>query len=727
MSSQAPKVSILVPIYNVENYLEECLVSIEKQTLKDIEVICINDGSTDRSLEIIKEFMARDSRFKVVDKPNSGYGDSMNKGLEKAKGEYIGIVESDDFASEKMFETLYNLASKHDAEIAKSSAYFYWTDTNKVLPMYSVDENNLNKVISPTKDHSNIFYKIPSIWSAIYRRDFLQKHDIKFLPTPGASYQDTSFTFKSMLSAERVIFTDESLLYYRQDNMASSMNNAAKKAPAIWKELNEIEQFAKQNNTEQLPMIYERKFVHAFNFMLYMRGKPILDFSRQTKEQLSNREIPYRYFQSKGLFARYKFIMWSPEIWYFYKRLHFAIDKIKNFCHHFYPLTIKNRYYRIKELKQDIKDRREFPGPVRPILGDTKLEKQDKVSIIIPTRNEKKLKKAVTSAIEQTYKNVEIIIVNDGDDIDTETQNIIKKDKRVKTVVSSKKGISAARNTGLKESTAPYIMWCDADDYLEPTACEEMLTALKAYNVDIVECATHIKLDKEITGQLKNNVDEYLKLQYTGRQVISDGLMLNTDASLWNKLYKRSIIEAGAIEFPEPLYFEDAFFNDAYMMNAKNAYYLDSKLYNYHRHTNSVMSETYKKKGLAADFSEIAFHLYKYVKDHKFYESHQDLFWDRFAQHHKTAFDNLSFFKVLKVRKKYLAFIREHKDDIKKLDSYQKKNIRKVTLRAFLVPRLAIKTLDCAKDLLRKISKFKQSQLAEIKMLENKRYKAIHK
>lgn len=728
MSAQKPKISILVPIYNVENYLEECLISIEKQSLKDIEVICINDGSTDDSLDIIKRFMAKDKRFKVVDKANSGYGDSMNKGLAKATGEYIGIVESDDFISENMFETLYDLASKNDAEIAKSSAYFYWTDTNKILPMYSVDENNLNKVISPTKDNSNIFYKIPSIWSAIYRRDFLKKNDIKFLPTPGASYQDTSFTFKSMLSADRVIFTDKSLLYYRQDNMASSMNNAAKKAPAIWNELNEIERFAKENCPDQLPMFYERKFVHAFNFMLYMRGKPILDFSRQIKKELSGRKVPFKLFQSKSLYFRYKVIMASPEAWYVFKRFHFAMDRVKNLCHHLYPLTIKNRKCRIKELGQDIKDRRANPGPARPVLADGKLTPKDKITVIIPTQDSKTLKKSVDSVINQTYKNLEIIIVDDGvtQESREEIKEIVKSDKRIKAFSSEQKGVAAARNIGLKESTAPFIMWCDSDDYLEPTACQEMLEALKKYNVDIVECGTKIKFDKNITAQLRNNVDEYLKLHYTGRQAVDDTLITNTDASLWNKLHKRSVIEAGAVHFPEPLFFEDAFFNDAYMLNVKNIYYLDSKLYNYHRHTGSVMSQTYKKQGLAADFSGIAFRLYDYMKAHKLYKTHQDLFWHRFFQHHKTAFDNLPYLKALKVRKKYLQFIKEHQADIEKLSSTHKKSMRKVTARAFLMPRLVIKTSVRAKDVLRAISKFKRSQLAEIKTLENKLYKIIH-
>ena len=87
-----PLVSLLVPIYNVEKYLRQCLDSARNQTLEDIEVICINDGSTDSSPNIIREYMAEDSRFRMIDKPNSGYGASMNKGLGTAQGKYIAIL-----------------------------------------------------------------------------------------------------------------------------------------------------------------------------------------------------------------------------------------------------------------------------------------------------------------------------------------------------------------------------------------------------------------------------------------------------------------------------------------------------------------------------------------------------------------------------------------------------------------------------------------------------------
>ena len=118
-----PKVSIIVPTYNVEPYLRECLDSICRQTLKDIEIICVNDGSTDGSLAIINEYATRDSRIVVLDGPNGGYGKGMNRGLDRATGEYIGIVEPDDFIALTMYEDLYAIASEHDLDFVKADFY----------------------------------------------------------------------------------------------------------------------------------------------------------------------------------------------------------------------------------------------------------------------------------------------------------------------------------------------------------------------------------------------------------------------------------------------------------------------------------------------------------------------------------------------------------------------------------------------------------------------------
>ena len=130
-STQAPQITVLVPVYNVERYLRECLDSIRAQTFVDFEAICINDGSTDTSRDIIQEYLDTDARFRVIDKPNSGYGASMNMGLAAARGSYIAILESDDLYMPTALEVLHDAAVEHDAQVVKGEFNLYWSNPAK--------------------------------------------------------------------------------------------------------------------------------------------------------------------------------------------------------------------------------------------------------------------------------------------------------------------------------------------------------------------------------------------------------------------------------------------------------------------------------------------------------------------------------------------------------------------------------------------------------------------
>ena len=118
-----PKISILVPVYNVEQYLEKCLDSVIRQTFADIEIICMDDGSSDASGDILDQYADKDERIRVVHKKNSGYGNTMNQAIALAKGEYIGIVESDDYIADNMYEQLYQLAECYKVDFVKSDFY----------------------------------------------------------------------------------------------------------------------------------------------------------------------------------------------------------------------------------------------------------------------------------------------------------------------------------------------------------------------------------------------------------------------------------------------------------------------------------------------------------------------------------------------------------------------------------------------------------------------------
>lgn len=229
MSNHAPLVSVLVPICNVERYLRKCLKFLVRQTLEDIEIICIDDGSTDASPQIIAEYAENDARIKVITKPNSGYGDSMNKGLELVQGEYVAIVESDDFIDEDGLERMAALAQDNDVEVVKTNFYTHMSGIDyhedPILP--NLEHCSCGVVLDP-REKQDIFLTQPAIWSALYRRDFLLSNKISFLPTPGASFQDTSFNFKVFACARRVFLSNEACLHYRIDNTNSSVKSLEK-------------------------------------------------------------------------------------------------------------------------------------------------------------------------------------------------------------------------------------------------------------------------------------------------------------------------------------------------------------------------------------------------------------------------------------------------------------------------------------------------------------------
>ncbi len=234
-------ISVLVPIYNTENYLRQALDSLVAQTFQDFEVLCINDGSTDGSRGIIQEYLDKDSRFKVIDKENSGYGASMNRGIREARGEYIAILEPDDFFEPNALELLHGMASANDADVAKANYWFYWSQGQKNQLIEACKAPEFGKPFNP-RDYQEVFFTIPSIWSAIYRRAMLLENRVSFLETAGASYQDMGFQFKVWCAAGKVVMSNEAILHYRQDNESSSVNDS-KKAMCVVKELNSCEQF----------------------------------------------------------------------------------------------------------------------------------------------------------------------------------------------------------------------------------------------------------------------------------------------------------------------------------------------------------------------------------------------------------------------------------------------------------------------------------------------------
>ena len=261
-----PKISVIVPIYNEEKYLEKCLESVCKQTLKDIEIICVDDGSTDDSVRIMDELAQKDARVKVIHKENSGYGNSMNRGLAAATGDYIGIVESDDFIVEEMYESLYVLTEDGTVDVVKGNFWDCYDEEDGTLTkVENMERSNMPDVEEAFKvrEYPQILWGHPSIWTGIYRREFLLANNICFKEEKGGGWVDNPFFFDTLCCAEKIKWTRKPYYCYRKTNAASSSNGYNLKIPfeRMMDNLEVLEK-NKYNDEEVLKFAYARALMY---------------------------------------------------------------------------------------------------------------------------------------------------------------------------------------------------------------------------------------------------------------------------------------------------------------------------------------------------------------------------------------------------------------------------------------------------------------------------------
>ncbi|MBC5995845.1 glycosyltransferase [Romboutsia ilealis] len=209
-------ISVVVPVYNVEKYIRECILSLLKQTLKNIEIIVVNDGSTDRSIENIQDLVEKHKNIKIINKKNGGLSSARNEGLKHAKGEYVAFIDSDDYIKDDFLEMLYNEGKKYDLDIVFSSYSKLYEDGN-IIPV-----NRNHKLLTEDAMSGKEFlinqiklndYKM-EVCDDIYRRDFLINEHISF--NENILFEDEDFTLLVLLKAKRVKLVDACDYIYRQ-------------------------------------------------------------------------------------------------------------------------------------------------------------------------------------------------------------------------------------------------------------------------------------------------------------------------------------------------------------------------------------------------------------------------------------------------------------------------------------------------------------------------------
>ncbi len=245
-----PKVSVIVPVYNVEKYLEKCINSLIKQTLQDIEIIFIDDGSTDNSKKIIDKYMLNYSeRIKYLYKENGGLSSARNYGIPYAKGEYIAFLDSDDYIEPTMYEEMYNVAKKENSDMVECDFIWEYPDKQKYDcgQIYNDKKEALEKA------------RVVA-WNKLIKREILEKEKIEF--PFGLRYEDVEFFYKLVPSLNKISFVKKFFIHYVQRNN-SIVNTQNSKTMDIFKVLYNVIDYYKKNNyyveyKDQLEYTYTR-------------------------------------------------------------------------------------------------------------------------------------------------------------------------------------------------------------------------------------------------------------------------------------------------------------------------------------------------------------------------------------------------------------------------------------------------------------------------------------
>ena len=420
------KISVIIPVYNVENYLRECLDSITSQTVKDIEIICIDDGSTDNSPEILKEYQKKDSRIKIITKENGGQATARNLGIKEAQGEYIAFIDSDDFIESEMLEKLYTKAKDDNLDIAMCKIATYNNQTGEIKDnvwyyMLGIFRD-FEKEIFNHKDTKEFTCNIAvTPYNKIYKTSLIKDNNILF--PEGLIFEDEKFFYDTYLRAKRVSVIPEFLYYYRVNRKGSTVD------------------IEKENDYTD-----------------------IIEISKQIRQT----------FKETNNYEDYKYLLNNRLI---HLQLARFTETSPKYREKFFNLLKEDLQEVLKD--QDIKDNLESDVKIRvdKILKSKDYEEfkrldENKIfSVVMASYNcSQYLDETINSLIGQSFSfgsNIQLIIVDDGSTDNTKEICLKYQSQYPDNIIylyQENQGQGTARNLGLKYANGKYINFLDADD-----------------------------------------------------------------------------------------------------------------------------------------------------------------------------------------------------------------------------------------------------------------------
>lgn len=438
MSRTNPNVSVIIPVYNAEEHLHECLDSAVGQTLRDIEIICVDDGSTDSSLKILREYEEKDARVHVLTQENMFAGTARNRGMDAARGTYFAFLDADDFYLPDALERMLALTTKYDLDFLKASFYYLEEGKEPYDTTFStngfLNKKLFHKVLS-MPENLKVFNSISDVaWNGLYKASFLNEHNIRF--NHFRAVNDHSFYIECVLHAKRIMATDLHVACYRINQPKSLIGTKSRYFQC------EIDNYYRIRNTvEGLPFEQRRVFLsREINSVFHWYNK-LYDSAEPFYKEQMDRQL--RSFVS-------------------------SFDENDVGIKHLLKMPYRDLYYKIKKEL--------LPEGTDPQFPCT-------VSIIIPVYNaETYLDACLESVCNQTFREMEVVCVDDHstDGGLAVLRKWADRDPRVKVIAHEKnKGRGGARNTGLNAARGKYVWFLDAEDRVDPDAVEMLVSKME--------------------------------------------------------------------------------------------------------------------------------------------------------------------------------------------------------------------------------------------------------
>ena len=302
-------ISIVVPVYNVEKYIPRCIESILNQTYKNWEVIFINDGSKDNSLEVLKNYQKKDNRIKIIDKKNEGSGVARNIGIEKSEGKYLAFLDSDDWYEKDFLEKLYNNLKENNSDVSMCNPRMTYDDRqkNKNINIYHFDRIELNK--NPEKILGIL--AMPVIWNKLYKKEVVVSNGIRF---PNYSFsEDVEFLYKVFLYVSKVSKVEEYLYNYYQRDNSETKKIKRESIEQVYKVIENIESYVKNNFIDKLGVFqqYKIQFIYSVSQILLSKTNDDKKLKRLINQ---NNNLMIRDIKIKNIIKNKKILIYYMAI-----------------------------------------------------------------------------------------------------------------------------------------------------------------------------------------------------------------------------------------------------------------------------------------------------------------------------------------------------------------------------------------------------------------------------